>query len=247
MVKVAKVRLFVESSLSSGATLDLDSAAAHYAGTVMRLGIGDSLVLFNGRDGEWQATVAEMGQRSCAIIVQDMLRPQATEADIWIVAAPIKRARMTALAEKATELGATYIQPVVTRRTVVSRTNVDRLLSSAKEAAEQCGRLSVPGVGEPVTLNRFLGSLDLSRRLLWCDESGDSPPIAKVLDGLDGSDLQGPWAVLIGPEGGFDLAERTFIASHERVLGVDLGPRLLRSETAATVALGILQSRVTVP
>ena len=246
-MKVAKVRLFVETSLSGGAMLDLDPAAAHRVATVMRLGVGDSLVLFNGRDGEWRATIAGIGRRSCAIVARDMLRPQAAETDVWIAAAPIKRARMTALVEKAAELGVTRVQPVVTRRTVVSRVNVGRLLSTAREAAEQCGRLSVPAVGAPATLERFLGSLDPSRGLLWCDESGGSPPVVAALDGLREPDLRRSWAVLIGPEGGFDRAERTLIAGHGRVLGVDLGPWLLRSETAATVALGILQSRLAMP
>ena len=246
-MKAAKVRLFVEASLSGGAMLDLDPAAAHRVAAVMRLGVGDSLIVFNGRDGEWRAAIAGVGRRSCAVVARDMLRPQADEADVWIAAAPIKRARMAALVEKATELGVTRVQPVVTRRTVVSRVNAGRLLAAAREAAEQCGRLSVPAVGAPVTLERFLGSLDLARGLLWCDESGGSPPVAAALDGLRAPDPRRPWAVLVGPEGGFDGAERTLIAGHGRVLGVDLGPRLLRSETAATVALGMLQSRLAAP
>ena len=246
-MKAAGIRLFIEAPLSAGATLDLDSATAHRVAAVMRLGVGDSLVLFNGRDGEWRAAITGIGRRSCAVVARDMLRPQAAEADVWIAAAPIKRARMTVLVEKAAELGVTRVQPVATRRTVVSRVNAGRLLAAARGAAEQCGRLSVPAVGAPVTLERFLGSLDPSRGLLWCDESGGSPPVAAALDGLGGSGRRRPWAVLIGPEGGFDRAERTLIAGHGRVLGVDLGPLLLRSETAATVALGILQSRLAAP
>ncbi len=246
-MKAAKVRLFVAASLSGGVTLRLDPAATHYAAAVRRLGVGDSLALFNGRDGEWRATITEIAREGCAVAVADMSRPQTSETDVWIAAAPIKRARMTALVEKATELGVSRVQPVVTRRTVVSRINAGRLLSNARRAAEQCGRLSAPGVGEPQTLERFLGSLDPSRGLLWCDESGDSPPIARALDGLNKSGLRRPWAVLIGPEGGFDRNERTLVSGHGGVLGVDLGPRLLRSETAATVALGILQSRVAAP
>ena len=246
-MKAARVRLFVDAPLSGGATLDLDPAAAHRVAAVMRLGVGDSLVLFNGRDGEWRAEITGTGRRRCAVVARDVLRPQAPEADVWIAAAPIRRARMAALVEKATELGVTRVQPVVTRRTAVSRPDAGRLLSVAREAAEQCGRLSVPAVGAPAALERFLQALEPSRGLLWCDEAGGGAPVAAALGGLRGPDLRRPWAVLVGPEGGFDHAERTRIAGHGRVLGVDLGPRILRSETAATVALGVLQSRLAEP
>ena len=242
MVKEAKVRLFVEAPLSSGATLDLVRDASHYATNVMRLRVGDPLILFNGRDGEWRAEIQQMARRACSVAVQELLCPQPVERDLWIATAPIKRARMELLVEKATELGVTRIQPVITRRTVVSRTNVQRLTSQAREAAEQCGRLSVPHVAEPVTLGRFLESVGPPQRILWCDESGESPPISDALGGLTVVERDGPWIVLTGPEGGFDPSERELIGEDRHALAVNLGPRVLRSETAVIVTLGILQS-----
>ena len=242
MVKDAKVRLFVEAPLSEDSEFVLDRDAAHYVCNVMRLGVGDSLILFNGRDGEWRADVQQSARRECVVVLNESLKPQPQERDVWVAAAPIKRARMEMLVEKATELGVTRIQPVITRRTTTPRTNVVRLTSQAKEAAEQCGRLSVPSVAEPMALGQFLESAERPRHILWCDESGDSPPVSEALGGLSGAAREGAWVLLIGPEGGFDPAERELISEADQVLLIDLGPRTLRSETAAIVALGILQS-----
>lgn len=242
MVKASKVRLFVDSPLSSGTIVELERDAVHYVANVMRLGVGDPLILFNGVDGEWRAEIEKTERRTCIVAIREMLRPQTREADLWIAAAPIKRARMELLVEKATELGVTRIQPVITSRTVVSRTNVDRLVAQAKEAAEQCGRLSIPSVTEPVPLSRFLESAVSPRWILWCDESGESAPVAEVLARVTVSERVGPWTLLVGPEGGFDPTERNLIGKSNSVLGIDLGPRVLRSETAAIVALGILQT-----
>ena len=242
MVKEAKVRLFVEAPLMADSPLALDRDAAHYVSNVMRLGVGDSLILFNGRDGEWRADVQQSTRRECVVVLNESLKPQPLELDLWVAAAPIKRARMELLVEKATELGVTHIQPVITRRTTVPRANVVRLTSQAKEAAEQCGRLSVPGVAAPVALDRFLESAERPSRILWCDESGESPPVSEALGGLTGAARNAAWALLIGPEGGFDPVERDLISKTGHVLRVDLGPRILRSETAVIVALGILQS-----
>jgi len=242
MVKEAKVRLFVEAPLSGSSTLLLDPDAAHYVTKVMRLGIGDPLVLFNGHDGEWRADIQQLARRECVVAINESLRPQAREPVLWVAAAPIKRARMEVLVEKATELGGTHIQPVITRRTTVPRTNIARLTAQAKEAAEQCGRLSVPSVAEPMGLERFLESTERPCQILWCDESGESPPVSAALGSLTDAAREGPWVLLIGPEGGFDPVERELIGNTSHVLPVDLGPLVLRSETAAIVALGILQS-----
>ena len=151
---------------------------------------------------------------------------------------------MDILIEKVTELGVDLIQPVLTSRTVVTRLSMPRLQAHAREAAEQCGRLTVPDISEPVSLDQFLESVGQARRILWCDESGDSVSISKAVAGLDASDRDVPWSLLIGPEGGFDPSERTLIAGNKAVMGVDLGPRVLRSETAAIVALGLWHSLI---
>ncbi len=242
MVRKSSVRLFVNETLAEGASLELTRDAAHYVSNVMRLGVGDPIVLFNGRDGEWQGTIRRATRKGCTVGLLGSLRSQPVELDVWIAAALVKRARMDFLVEKATELGVTRIVPVTTRRTVVSRANVNRLTLRATEAAEQCGRLSVPEVMEVQELELFLASLDAGSQVLWCDESGDSPAVNAVLARLSKTDHSGPWILLTGPEGGFDQSERKLIGGHAKVTGIDLGRHVLRSETADTVALGIFQA-----
>lgn len=242
MTKDSNVRLYVDGPLASGSSLNLTSDQVHYVANVMRLGTGDSVILFNGTDGEWRAGIERLERRSGAVRLSERLRPQTVEADVWVAMAPIKRVRMELLVEKAAELGATRLQPVVTRRTVVSRVNVGRLSAQAREAAEQCGRLSVPAVADPMGLEDFLASSETPACILWCDESGGSMPIVDVLSGLTAAERGGPMALLIGPEGGFEPSERERLRGMPRVRGVDLGARVLRAETAVIVALGILQA-----
>lgn len=233
-------RLFVEDDLSPGVALTLDGPRAHYLRDVLRLGVGAGVLLFNGRDGEWQARVTATAKRTLDLALERQTRPQGPEPDLWLCFAPVKKARIDFIAEKATELGVSALVPVVTRRTNVERVNVERLRANAVEAAEQTERLSVPEVREPASLEQVLKAWPATRRLLIADETGGGKPI---LDAL--RDAQpGPWAVLIGPEGGFTREELDRIAALPGVLPVGLGPRILRADTAALAALACLQAAI---
>lgn len=234
-------RLFVEAPLSAGQPVALDRAAAHYLGTVLRLGVGAEILLFNGRDGEWRARLSRLGKAGGEALPEQQTRPQRGEPDLWLCFAPVKRARIDLIAEKAGELGVAVIQPVFTRRTNVARVNTDRLRANAREAAEQCERLTLPRVAEPVTLAALLAHWPAERRLLLCDESGTAPPVAQVLAGLTPGE---PWAVLIGPEGGFEPAELTTLRALPGAVAVSLGPRILRADTAAIAALALWQAHL---
>ena len=196
-------RLFVEADLSTGGEAPLDEAQVHYLRHVMRRPDGAPLLVFNGRDGEWRATLVGHGKKAAVARLGERSREQAAEPDVWLCFAPVKRARIDYIAEKATELGAAVLQPVLTQHTNVERVNLERLRANAIEAAEQTERLTVPEVRAPVDLMRLLGGWPGGRRLLMCDETGGGPPIAEVLAGLDVSARAAPWAIVIGPEGGF--------------------------------------------
>ena len=237
-------RLFVQTALSAGSEVPLDEAQVHYLRHVMRRADGAPLLLFNGGDGEWRATLEGRGKKAAVARVTEQTREQAAEPDIWLCFAPLKRARIDYLAEKATELGATVLQPVLTHHTIVERVNVERLRANAVEAAEQSERLSVPEVRPPVALARLAGDWPAERRLLVCDETGGGPPIAKALQTLDAQARSAPWAIVIGPEGGFDAAELAGLRRIKDVMAVGLGPRILRADTAALAALACWQSLV---
>ncbi|MBM3584045.1 MAG: 16S rRNA (uracil(1498)-N(3))-methyltransferase [Alphaproteobacteria bacterium] len=234
------VRLFVTAALAPDAVIVLEPEQAHYLTHVMRRGTGDTVALFNGRDGEWRARLERTGRHGASAHVGARLRPQGTEPDVWLLFAPIKRARLDYLVEKATELGVAALLPVITRRTVVERVNVERLAAHAREAAEQTERLSVPVVHAPRPLDAIIASWPPERRLLLCDESGAGAPIVTAL-GQRGA-AAAPWAVAIGPEGGFDASERAALAALPQALPVGLGPRLLRADTAALAALACWQA-----
>jgi 16S rRNA (uracil1498-N3)-methyltransferase len=231
-------RLFIDDDLASGASLALDGPRAHYLRDVLRLGVGAEVLLFNGRDGEWQARVAATAKRSLDLAIESQTRPQQPEPDLWLCFAPVKKARIDFIAEKATELGVSALVPVITRRTNVERVNVERLRANAVEAAEQTERLTIPDVREPVSLEQALRAWPAGRRLLIADETGGGRPILEAL----GDAAPGPWAVLIGPEGGFAREELDRIAALPGVLPVGLGPRILRADTAAIAALACLQA-----
>ncbi|MDP1747863.1 MAG: 16S rRNA (uracil(1498)-N(3))-methyltransferase [Reyranella sp.] len=237
-------RLFVEADLVAGIEVPLGEAQVHYLRHVMRRPDGSPLRLFNGRDGEWQAALAGRGKKSAVAEVSEQTRAQAVEPDVWLCFAPVKRARIDYIAEKATELGASVLQPVLTRHTAVERVNVERLRTNAVEAAEQTERLSVPEVREPVDLARLLAAWPEGRRLLMCDETGGGLPIAEALGGLDAAARAGPWAIAIGPEGGFAAEELTALRRIKDVMAVGLGPRILRADTAALAALACWQALV---
>lgn len=238
------IRLFVPDALAAGAELAPTPDQARYLTTVMRLGVGDGLLLFNGRDGEWRGRLGLPGKKAASATVGARSRGQMAEPDLWLCFAPIKRARIDYVAEKATELGVAVLQPVLTHHTAVDRVNVDRLRAHALEAAEQTERLSVPEVREPVSFERLLQGWPEGRSLLVCDETGGGPPVAEALGGLDAAARAAPWAILIGPEGGFDAAELSQLRRIRHVMAVGLGPRILRADTAAVAALACWQALV---
>jgi 16S rRNA (uracil1498-N3)-methyltransferase len=233
-----RTRLYVTADLAAGASLGLARAQAHYLERVLRLAPGASVALFNGRDGEWVATIDGFGRGSCSVRVGERLRAQQAEGDLWLVFAPVKRARIDFLVEKATELGASLLQPVLTERTQVERVNLDRLRANVMEAAEQTERLTLPEVRAPLALDQLLATWPGERRLLLCDETGESPDIAAAL----GAQSRGAWGLLIGPEGGFAQRELDLLRKLPFVCPVGLGPRLLRSDTAALAALAVFQA-----
>lgn len=233
-----KIRLFVDAALAEGAAIELSQDQAHYLKNVMRLGEGDAIALFNGANGEFRARLQSVTRRAASVIVEQQSRAPMTEPDLWLVFAPIKRARIDYLVEKATELGASALLPVITRHTNVERLNLDRLRAHAIEAAEQSERLTVPAIAEPRALDALLASWDAARRIMLCDESGTAPPIAEALAGQSTA----AWAVLVGPEGGFAETELDALRKLPFVSPVSLGPRILRADTAALAGLAVLQA-----
>lgn len=233
-----RFRLFVSADLIDGAHMTLPREQAHYLANVMRAQAGETVSVFNGRDGEWLARLDVVSKNAATLTAERQTRPQASEPDLWLLAAPIKRERVDLVAEKAAELGASALWPVFTRRTVMSRVNAERLSAHMVEAAEQCERLTVPELKEPVALDKALAGWDAARPLLFLDESGGGAPIAEALAALP----EGPLAVLVGPEGGFDDHERVLLARLPFATPVSLGPRILRAETAAIAALAVVQA-----
>jgi 16S rRNA (uracil1498-N3)-methyltransferase len=235
--RAPKVRLFVEAPLGEGATVALDRDGGHYLFNVMRLGVGDAVAVFNGRDGAWRAEVVEAGRRG-RLAVGALIEAQRVPPDLWLLFAPVKKARTDFIVEKATELGAARLMPVFTQHTNAERLRPERLRRIAIEAAEQCGETHVPEVAEPERLGRVLDGWDGARRVMFCDESRAAGPAASVLAEAGA----GPWAVLIGPEGGFAEEEAARLRGLRYVVPVALGPRVLRAETAAAAALAVWQS-----
>ena len=238
MTERAPPRLYVTAELRAGEPLSLSADQRHYLNAVMRRDPGDPVLVFNGRDGEWLARITALTKRSATLMPERRTRPQTEPPDLWLLFAPIKRQRIDVVAEKAAELGVRVLQPVLTRRTAVERVNLDRLEAHAIEAAEQCGLLSVPALRAPLPLERAIDDWDPGRRLLYCDEGGTAPPALEALQAA----AHGPWAVLIGPEGGFDAGERAYLKTHPASMPVSLGPRIMRADTAAIAALALWQA-----
>jgi 16S rRNA (uracil1498-N3)-methyltransferase len=231
----AKFRLFVDQPLGAGQAVALTTEQAHYLFNVMRLSRGAFVLLFNGQDGEWRASVAETGKRGGILICDTQTAAQRMPPDLWLLFAPIKKARTDFIVEKATELGAARITPVQTQHTNADRIRQDRLTAHAREAAEQCGATFIPQVDDLTSLDRLLKDWPQNRNLLWCDETMQGQPTD--LAGLRGQ----PWAILIGPEGGFSAAEQSRLRALPFVRSLSLGPRILRADTAAVAALTIWQ------
>jgi len=231
-------RLFVAASLEPDATVTLDEGQSHYLRHVLRTKPGDRLFLFNGRDGEWQAEIGAASKRGVKVMIRARRAPQSDVPDLWLLFAPVKKTPSDYLVQKATELGASKLQPVFTRRTIVTRLNRERLRANAVEAAEQSARLTVPDIGEALSLNKMLGGWVAERRIFFCDEGGDAKPLAEAV--REAGDEAS--AILTGPEGGFDPEERELLRAKSFVTPVTLGPRILRADTAALAALSIWQS-----
>lgn len=234
----AKIRLCVDQPLGAGQTVPLDRDQANYLFNVMRLGQGDAVALFNGRDGEWRAQVTAFNKRSGILTCVGQSGPQVDPPDLWLIFAPIKKARTDFIVEKATEMGARRILPVVSDFTNSERVRVDRLQAHCVEAAEQCGGTFVPDVADPIKLDSLLSDWDPARQLMFCDETlaGQALGFSKAGGGA--------WAILIGPEGGFSDAERTRLRGLEFAHSVSLGPRILRADTAAVAAMTLWQARL---
>jgi 16S rRNA (uracil1498-N3)-methyltransferase len=232
-------RLYVKTPLGEGARVALDRAQAHYLGTVLRLKSGDRVLVFNGSDGEWNATLAAE-RRAAVLLVASKTRDQTTPADLHYLFAPLKAARLDYTVQKAVEMGVSRLQPVLTRHTQVARVNTERMEANAIEAAEQCGILSLPSVEPPLSLNRVLAEWDGARYLIFCDESAEMVSPVATLAGVPRS----PLAVLIGPEGGFAEDERTALLKLPNVVRISLGPRVLRADTAAVAALALVQALI---
>ncbi|MGD9866512.1 MAG: 16S rRNA (uracil(1498)-N(3))-methyltransferase [Hyphomicrobiales bacterium] len=237
-MRKTSIRLFVEQPLSAAAQYDCSPAQANYLKNVLRLGPGADVLVFDGVNGEWLAGILRTGKGSVTLQVLEQTRPQAGAPDLHLLFAPLKRARLDYVAQKATELGVAVIRPVVTRRTIAERVRTDRLRANAIEAAEQCGVLWVPEIREPMPLEKLLSGWDGSRRLVFCDEAA---AIASPLEAIGGIE-PGPLAVLIGPEGGFDPAERDSLIRQPFTTAISLGPRVMRADTAAVTALALVNA-----
>ena len=234
-MKRAKVRIYVEHPLGEGQSIALARDQARYLFSVMRLAVGDLVSVFNGNDGEWEAEVADSGKRNGTLMCRIQSAGQRNPPDLWLLFAPIKKARTDFIVEKAAEMGAARIVPVRTEFTDAERIRRDRLQAHAVEAVEQCGGTCVPRVEEMSALARVLAAWPEGRRLMFCDET-----LAGKGAALSGS--SGPWAILVGPEGGFSEAERGMIGAMPEAVGVSLGPRVLRADTAAVAAMTLWQS-----
>jgi 16S rRNA (uracil1498-N3)-methyltransferase len=234
-----KPRLFVEAALAPGATVALERDQSNYLGNVLRLTAGDTILVFNGRDGEWQAAIAGR-KRPDSLEIIDQTRPQDRLPDLAYVFAPIKHARLDYMVQKAVEMGASSLQPVLTRFTQVSRVNSERMRANVIEAAEQCGILSIAAVAEPAPLDRYLSQREATRLLVFCDEAADVINPLQALQG--GLSATNGIDVLIGPEGGFAEEERAILLRQPQILRLSLGPRILRADTAGVAALALIQA-----
>jgi 16S rRNA (uracil1498-N3)-methyltransferase len=226
-------RLFIAERLAAGAVVRIEGNPAHYLARVMRVAPGDIVILCDDATGEWAARVSDAGKRDVVVEVAELLRPREAVPDLWLCPALLKKDRFDLVLEKATELGAARIQPMLTRRCVADKLNLERARAITTEAAEQCARTALPQLAEPLKLDALLGNWPEGRSLFFADENGGEPAAAAF------AQHQGPAAILTGPEGGFDEAERAAIRAHPAARPISLGPRILRGETAAIAAISV--------
>jgi 16S rRNA (uracil1498-N3)-methyltransferase len=232
-------RVYLDVPLAGGQEVSFDHAQANYLQNVLRLKSGDAVLLFNGRDGEWQASLAGSGKKTLTAAVGERLREQPSASDLHFLFAPLKHARLDYLVQKAVEMGASRLQPVITQHTQVARVNLDRMRANVIEAAQQCGVLSVAEVAEPVTFKNLIEHAEPGRLLVFCDEDTEvKDPVAA----LAAAHAHAAIAVLVGPEGGFAEDERAALLKRPNVVRIALGPRILRADTAAVAALALVQT-----
>ena len=235
-------RLYLDAPIEEGASIALGASQANYLGNVLRLKAGDGVLVFNGRDGEWRGTLASAGKRRLALAIGTRTRPQTAALDLHYLFAPLKHARLDYMVQKAVEMGASRLQPVLTRHAQVARINLERMRANAIEAAEQCGIVTLPEIRAPLTLERLIAEFDPGRLLVFCDEEAEvKDPVAALSQARDargGRPLA--LAVLIGPEGGFAADERAALLELPNAVRLALGPRLLRADTAAVAALALV-------
>lgn len=232
-------RLYVDAPLPGGGDVLFDRDQSNYLLNVLRLKGGDRVLLFNGRDGEWEASLASAAKRAAVAAVSTRARAQPPAPDLHFMFAPLKHVRLDYLVQKAVEMGVSLLQPVITRHTQVARVNLDRMRANVIEAAQQCGVLAIPHVAEPMPFSRIAENPD--RLLIFCDEDADVTDPVAALSGVRNG-LAQPLAVLIGPEGGFAEEERLTLGQMKKVVRIALGPRILRADTAAVAALTLAQS-----
>jgi 16S rRNA (uracil1498-N3)-methyltransferase len=233
-------RLFVDSPLESDVRIPLDRGQANYLLNVLRLGTGDTVLVFNGRDGEWRVEISVEGRKAADLVCRERVREQTVPLDLVYAFAPLKHARLDYMVQKAVEMGAGVLQPIRTRRTQSTRVNLERMRGNAIEAAEQCGILSLPDIRGEEDLSSYIKGLEKDRLVVFCDEDA---PVSNPLKALSGLGNNTPkFAVVVGPEGGFTDQERALVAAHESCVRVSLGPRILRADTAAVAALAIVQA-----
>jgi len=233
-------RLFVTSDLAAGGRVELERGQSHYLGTVLRMAPGQDVLVFNGRDGEWLARIGEIGRKGAVLDLVEQTRPQPPGPDLVHAFAPIKAGRLDYLVQKAVEMGAGVLQPVITQHTQMKTVGVERLRANALEAAEQCGILALPVVREPVRLDAMLAAWEPDRRLIFCDEGAESDNPLDTLKRLG----KGRLGLLVGPEGGFSEEERRQLHALPFVTAIPLGPRILRADTAAVAALALVQATI---
>lgn len=233
------IRLHVQGALAPAAPVAPTLDQSRYLTQVMRLKVGDELLVFNGRDGEWRASVAEVLKKGVILRAEEQVRPQTLGPDLELIVAVVKKARVETIVEKAAELGARRVRLVLTQRTNADRIRLDRLDAIAEEAAEQTGRLDVPAVDDPVRLDAVLNGWEDGRRLMFCDETGGAPAVSALRNAGEG-----PWSILIGPEGGFSPEEGERLRSLPFTTAVSLGPRILRADTAAIAAMTLWQAAI---
>ena len=232
-------RLFIDAPLAPGGSLGLDRAQANYLLNVLRLKQGAGLLIFNGSNGEWRATIQPDGRKSAIVRVEEQVRAQPAQRDLHYLFAPLKHARLDYMVQKAVEMGASHLRPVLTRRTQATRINLERMRANAIEAAEQCGILNLAAIEPEIPLETVLANWPQGRWLVFCDEDADvADPVAALQPARGASQL----AVLIGPEGGFDETERRALLALPQVVRLSLGPRVLRADTAAVAALALVQA-----